>query len=83
MAATYTPTTTTKTEIRITRRKRHADGWRVWTRYEWQETGRNHLVAEEGEQKKLYCNTCDQPWCIGVIAVHEHKLGRLTATEEA
>jgi hypothetical protein len=70
------------TEIRITRRKRHAEGWKVWVRYPWQEQGRNHLVAELDKNKRLHCAMCDNSGCIGVIAIRESLAGRLTTSEE-
>lgn len=68
------------TEIRVTRRKRHADGWKVWVKYPWQEQGRNHVVALL-ENGKPYCETCTS-YCIGYIAVSDILSGRSTITAE-
>ena len=74
------------TDLSITRRKKHADGWTVWVKYPWQEQGRNHRVREATSERHknvvIVCDTCENSGCIGTIAVREHLAGRLTSEQE-
>jgi hypothetical protein len=58
-------------ELAVTKR-RGVQGWKVRARYPWQERGKIHHVNMATNGTSLYCDTCDQTGCLGVLVVQRH-----------